>query len=89
MLYIITREDCPYCSAAKRSIDRILKEKPALQELQFAYLEEKEDVTSEYDYYYTPAFFWDKEKLAEGSFAEETVAEILSRAHNLQRQSTE
>ena len=86
MLYIITREGCPYCAAAKENISRIIMEHPGLQ---IMYLEETQAIMEQYDYYYTPAYFWDKEKLAEGSYSEEGVAEIISRANKLSRADTE
>lgn len=84
MLYIITREDCPYCAAAKENILMQLQKHSELNMLKMDFLQETEELTGKYDYYYTPAYFWDKEKLAEGVFSADEVAELLRRARDLQ-----
>ena len=84
MLFIITREDCPYCAAAKENILSVLRDHPELNRVKMEFLTETAELTGKYDYYYSPAYFWDKEKLAEGVFAAEDIAEVLRRALELQ-----
>lgn len=80
MLYIITREGCPYCAAAKENIERLMQEDAEMRQVPIAFL--TEGAAEEYDFYYAPAYFWDKEKLAEGEFTPEELRVILSRAHS-------
>lgn len=81
MLLIITRADCPYCAAAKRNLARLTERYAQYRALKPTFLTETEKLRAEYDYYYTPAYFWDKEKLAEGSYTEEELSDLLREAY--------
>ncbi len=82
MLYIITREGCPYCAAAKQNIQQLMRENAKFREIPMMFLEEGMNAAEEYDFYYAPAYFWDKEKLAEGEFTAEELHGILDRANS-------
>ena len=81
MLYIITRDGCPYCAAAKENMEQLMQEDAQLRAVPIRFLAEAA-ATEQYDFYYAPAYFWDKEKLAEGEFTSEELRGILFRAHS-------
>lgn len=82
MLYIITREGCPYCAAAKENMERLMRENAELRTVPVRFLEEGVISADQYDFYHAPAYFWDNEKLAEGEFTPEELRKILSCANS-------
>ena len=89
MLYIITREGCPYCAAAKENLEQLTAEDAGAYKLPMVYLNENDSAAEQFDFYYAPAYFWDNEKLAEGEFTPGELREIIKRAHSLQNRGAE
>ena len=81
MLFMIAREDCPYCAEAKRNLAELLCVFPQFQKIPVCFAEEGARIFAEWDYYYLPAYFRDKEKLAEGEYTREDLKKILDRAY--------
>ncbi len=81
-------EGCPYCAAARRSLERLRTEKPELWDMEVDWIEERHqpEVAERYDYYYVPAVFTGDRKLWEacpGESEEEirsNLADALERA---------
>ncbi len=74
-------EGCPYCAAARRSLDRLRSERPELLEAEIRWIEERRqpEVAERYDYYYVPAVFSGDRKLWEarpGESEEEIFAHL-------------
>ena len=85
-LYMITREDCPYCMEAEKNLHRIMENSPYLCCVRLKILRDVGDPAGEWDHYYTPAFFWDKEKLSEGEYTEEALRRILEKVYQFEIQ---
>ena len=85
MLYMIYGESCPYCAEAKKNLQRLFSEFPHFCRIPMGFLGEGEKLFAEWDHYYIPAFFWDKEKLAEGCYRERDLKELMERAYDLWR----
>lgn len=80
MLFMIVRKDCPYCAEAGKNLKKIRKKYPVLQKIPLTILRE-EMLSAEYDYYYTPVFFWNREKISEGEYTEKALFSVLKKAY--------
>ncbi|MCI2069193.1 MAG: thioredoxin family protein [Bacilli bacterium] len=58
---------CPYCRQAKEIIAELYKENPSFSVIKIKHINELEnkEMSEEYDYYYVPSFFLEKQKLYE------------------------
>lgn len=60
-------DDCGYCHKAHRAIDELQHENPQYQSIEIEKIEEEQypDIAAQYDYYATPTFYLNGEKLFE------------------------
>ena len=75
-LTVFYLENCPYCRGARRAVEALLAENPALREAELEWIEESRcpDVADRYDYYRVPSVFRGREKLYECSPADDYEA---------------
>jgi len=79
-LYMITRKDCPYCKEAEKNLNMVLRKYPLPRNIS---LEVMAEAGEEWDHFYTPAFYLEKEKIAEGEYTEEAILKILKEVYAL------
>ena len=59
---------CPYCKVARNLIQELKSEYPEYESIAVDYVDEEEfpEISSQYNYYYVPTIYHEKNKLHEG-----------------------
>lgn len=73
---------CPYCKLARKLIDELSSENPDYQNITVDFIDEElhPEVSKQYDYYYVPTLYIDKNKLHEGVPTKEIIKSIFDTA---------
>lgn len=75
---------CPYCKQAEKMMEELSQNNPEYQKLNIEIIDEElhPNIAREYDYYYVPTFFVDKEKLHEGVPTKDAIKKVFDAALN-------
>lgn len=75
-------QSCPYCRDARNWIDELMREDPALAQVEVERIDENlcPDIARQYDYWYVPTFYVNGVKAHEGACDKKTVARVLHSA---------
>lgn len=73
---------CPFCRAADRMIEELEAENPEFLKVPIKKIEERENsaLANQYDYFYVPCLWIDKQKLHEGAASKEKLRAVLQQA---------
>ena len=79
---MFTMEGCPYCRQALRWMDELMQQYPEYNDVPLTLIDETKqpDVANQWDYYYVPTYFVDKDKLHEGAATKEKIQRVFERA---------
>lgn len=75
---------CPYCKQARALIDELKSEYPEYRNVQVNIVDEEEhpEISKQYEYYYVPTIYLDKEKLHEGVPTKEIYKDLFDKTVN-------
>ena len=75
-------QGCPYCVDARRFIDQVCAQTPALRAVEIEMIDERLHpvIAWRHDYWYVPTFYVDGQKVHEGACTKEKVEQILKMA---------
>jgi thioredoxin 1 len=75
---------CPYCKLARKLIDDLKLENPDYQNIPVDFIDEElhPEISMQYDYYYVPTLYINKNKLHEGIPTKEIIKNIFDSAIN-------
>ncbi len=73
-------ENCPHCIRMREYLNELLKEEK-YRNIEIEMIDESKNVAlaNSYDYYYVPTFFFNDEKIFEGSMTYEDVRTTLDK----------
>ena len=79
---MFTMKSCPYCQAALRWMDELLRENAAYKALEIEKIDELvyPDIADRYDYYYVPTYYVGGVKLHEGAASLEKIRKVFDAA---------
>lgn len=80
LLFVL--ENCPYCKKALRYQDDLMRENPALRQLDIQIVDEavEVDFANAHDYYYVPTYYVGGVKVHEGAADRAAVESVLKKA---------
>ena len=86
-LTIFILNNCPYCIYAKIHLTKLLKD-PKYQNININYINEKtnKELSNQYNYYYVPSFYYNKQKLYEGAINKTRLKQLLDTYLNITNQ---
>lgn len=66
---------CPHCKRALTWIEEVKAENPKYKDIKVEVIDEEKhpEVSKEYDYYYVPTYYVEKNKIYEGGTTKDTV----------------
>lgn len=73
---------CPYCKQAHTLMKELIQENPKYKDLDINVIDEElhPKISSQYNYYYVPTFYIEKEKAHEGVPSKDIIREIFEQA---------
>ena len=73
---------CPYCIAAIRWMNELMKKDEAYRALSITMIDEKanSEIAGKYDYYYVPTYYVGDEKVHEGAASLEQIKAVFDAA---------
>lgn len=72
-------KNCPYCKRAIRSIKELKEEYPCFKQIEIELIDEQveHELANQYDYYYVPSLYDNKNKLHEGAITKDELKNIF------------
>lgn len=75
---------CPYCKQALSIMEDLKSKDSKYQDVEVKIIDEElePEISKQYDYYYVPTYYVDKEKVHEGVPSQEIVTAVFEKALN-------